>query len=311
MAYNFNQLIKKVDDALSPTSTNPVQNKILYNPVNFAESERQKSKNLFDKNSVLRGKEIVSATGGTVNNSGYWVSDYIKIKGMTNLYESGTRTDGRVNCYYDENKNFISTERLENCVGILTPPSNAVYMRFNGKLTELDDVQVEEGTVATGYQPYNGTIVHENDIDKVIYDGDFGNGVNVNLDEGVYDILLTSMGLSENSGVFIALNDDTTASRYINTFLDVYTGTTVVNQGGAGFRVGNTNNEDLSIISARLIFKDGKVFCSFSSHFLLSGTVVVVSGAGRYTETISSIFRLSTLTALASSNIKIVKRRAL
>ena len=136
--------------------------------LNFAESERQKSKNLFNKDGILRGKEIVSNTGGVIDNSNYWVSDYINIKGMSNLYLSGPRTDGRSNCYYDENKNFISVERLENCVGLLTPPSNAVYMRFNGYLHELDGVQLEEGTVATDFQTYNGATVREKQLKETV-----------------------------------------------------------------------------------------------------------------------------------------------
>lgn len=35
--------LNTIDNALDPASTNPVQNKTLYNPVTFAESERQKS----------------------------------------------------------------------------------------------------------------------------------------------------------------------------------------------------------------------------------------------------------------------------
>lgn len=145
----------------------------------FAESERLKSKNLFDKDAITKGVELVGGTGEERASEAYWVSEYINIQAMYALYCSGTRTSGTSFCYYSEDKTFISTQRLGEWVGQLTPPTNAVYLRFNGLLTELDDIQLEKGTVATDYQPYNGAIVHEKEIEdvehiEVIYDKETG-----------------------------------------------------------------------------------------------------------------------------------------
>lgn len=138
-----------------------------YPAVTFAESERQKSKNLFNKDAIIQGYELNGTTGQNSANSSCYVSEYINIQDMSSLYISGTRTYGKGFCYYDSSKTFISTERLGATTGKLTPPTNAVYIRINGYLTELDDIQLEQGSIATDYQPYNGAIVHEKDIADV------------------------------------------------------------------------------------------------------------------------------------------------
>ena len=112
-----------------------------------------RTKNMFDKNSVLMGYEINSADGTVSTNSNYYVSDYIPVKPNTNYYLTKTN-NGSSNCFYDINKNFISTIRKDQ--GVITTPdnSNVYYMRFNGPQSDLDNVQVEEGSVATEYKPF-------------------------------------------------------------------------------------------------------------------------------------------------------------
>lgn len=112
-----------------------------------------RTKNMFDKNSILMGYELNSADGTTSANSNYYVSDYIPVKPNTNYYLTKTN-NSTSNCFYDINKNFISTIRKDQ--GVITTPdnSNVYYMRFNGPLSDLDNVQVEEGSVATEYKPY-------------------------------------------------------------------------------------------------------------------------------------------------------------
>lgn len=127
----------------------------------FAEEERQKTKNLFDKTAVLRDHELNGNSGANASNKNYYISDYIYIKGISNLYLSTTgKTSGISNCFYDANHNYISTfSQLEGSIPV---PSNAVYMRFNGLLSELNNnVQLEEGTSASVYKSYNGDTTHD------------------------------------------------------------------------------------------------------------------------------------------------------
>lgn len=112
-----------------------------------------RTKNMFDKNSVLMGYEIKGADGTVSTNNNYYVSDYIPVKPNTNYYLTKTN-NGTSNCFYDINKNFISTIIKDQ--GVITTPdnSNVYYMRFNGSPSDLDNVQVEEGSVATEYKPF-------------------------------------------------------------------------------------------------------------------------------------------------------------
>jgi hypothetical protein len=79
---------------------------------------------------------------------------------------SGNRTYGRGIAYYTDDKTFISTEVLSGFTGVLTPPSNASYLRINGNLTDTN-VQIEVGTEATEYEPYRSKLVYADDIADV------------------------------------------------------------------------------------------------------------------------------------------------
>jgi hypothetical protein len=173
----------QLEEGSIATDFQPYNGAITHNgdaPIVFVESERQKSKNLFDKNNVLSGRSLMD-TGGIRENSLYYVSSYIKVNGLESIYISSTgKTSGKDNCFYDENKSFIGL--VSAIQGVVSVPSGAFYMRFNGLLTELDNnVQVEAGDVVTEYQPYNGAIVNEGyfyhrpkiDLNKTINDNDF------------------------------------------------------------------------------------------------------------------------------------------
>lgn len=123
-----------------------------------------KSKNLFDKNKVLFNAELVAATGATKSNSTYFVSDFMDVKGLSNVYLSSTgKTAGSSNCFYDENKQFI--KNIPAITGKIPVPENSVYMRFNCLISEIDnDIQVEAGTIRTNY---NKHINFDNDIVQV------------------------------------------------------------------------------------------------------------------------------------------------
>lgn len=138
-----------------------------YPAVTFAESERQKSKNLFNKDAVLKNREINGNTGEIVASTNYWVSDYIRVAGMSYVYISSTKTSGSSNVFYDNNYNILSISSKTN--GVLSIASNAVYMRCNGLLSELEnDIQIEKGTVGTSYQPYNGKTIREKQLTEAV-----------------------------------------------------------------------------------------------------------------------------------------------
>lgn len=119
----------------------------------FAESERQKTLNLFNSNTITSGYSLNSSNGELLSDNLWYVSDYINVQGLPTIIVSGLRDSGRSNCFYDENKNYIST--FNAITGTVIVPSNAVYMRINGLLSQLGD----------GYTIISqGEIVHENII---------------------------------------------------------------------------------------------------------------------------------------------------
>lgn len=117
------------------------------------ECHEERTKNLFDKDSVNEGYELQSSDGSMTSNSAWYVSDYIPVTPNTTYYLSGNRTFGSTNAFYDKDKKFIAYTSA--IVGRFTAPSNAYYVRFNGRLNELDNnIQLEEGSFATSYEPF-------------------------------------------------------------------------------------------------------------------------------------------------------------
>ncbi len=71
-------------------------------------------------------------------------------------------------CAFDINKNPIGT--IANGTTILTIPANCYYIRCNVDNVSLDTYQLEEGTVATPYEPYQEnklTILSPVQLEKV------------------------------------------------------------------------------------------------------------------------------------------------
>lgn len=119
-------------------------------------------KNLFDKNgSIVLGKYITPTGYFAVGNGDKFISDYIKVKPntqytITRLPTGGTYLHG----FYDVNKNFITA--ITTDTGLYTTPANAEYIRIVHNISEIDSVQVEEGSTATEYEPYKESTVYIN-----------------------------------------------------------------------------------------------------------------------------------------------------
>lgn len=131
---------------------------VIVSPTEPVGNDRKKvwfrwSNNLFDKDNTLDGYEINGDTGEVKVRSDYFVSDYIKVSPNDKVFLSG-KSVGRSNCFYDRNKKYIDKVTLNS--GLITVPNNSsiCYLRFNGLLTEKDNIMLEYGTSRTEYQPY-------------------------------------------------------------------------------------------------------------------------------------------------------------
>lgn len=137
-------------------------------------------KNLFNKNSVLKGYELQNSDGSAATNSDWFVSDYIEIEPNKDYYLSGGRTRGTTNAFYDSEKNYLG--HISALSGKITSLDNAKFVRFNGQLNELDsDIQFETGKVKTNY-------VEHKDFDNTkhtLYENLGGTESNITLNDDI------------------------------------------------------------------------------------------------------------------------------
>ncbi|MCQ2464390.1 MAG: hypothetical protein MJ095_02260 [Oscillospiraceae bacterium] len=115
-------------------------------------------KNLY--NPEMAQHNIHLNVDGTTNEvSGQVTSDYIYVIAGHNywLNKAGNYT---VVCWYDKEKNFISYN-MHNASTAFTAPSGTVYARFG--MYDLTDIQFEDGTGVTAYEPYYESLKYGKD----------------------------------------------------------------------------------------------------------------------------------------------------
>lgn len=190
-------------------------------PDNLSKIENLEGKNKFNKNTTVSGY-IEFKNGQVTSNNTYTSSDFIEIDENTNYYCNYTCyiSDAYGMAFYDKDKNYISGSMLANS---FVTPSNAKYYRFcvrnenykGSYITDINIVQLEEGTVATGYVPYNSLEIK--DVGKNLYagneitiNGTYSSNTSVNLgsrylSEGNYTISLTN-SLPNNCYIYLGAN---------------------------------------------------------------------------------------------------------
>lgn len=131
------------------------------------ESVGEKTVNLFDYDNQTWTTGLLNAsTGNITTNVHYKTTDYLDILEPAKTYTVSfmqdyictSYTSNRI-CYYDENKIFIQcayngtyseTQRYSYQLDV---PFNAKYIRYSVRITDTE-IQIEEGTTATDYEPY-------------------------------------------------------------------------------------------------------------------------------------------------------------
>lgn len=115
-------------------------------------------KNLFDS---IWEKGFINTTTGTNDDSNLTyvrTPHYTKISGGQNYYlSSPTITDNTITVswyFYNANKDFVKRQ-VSYTNSKIIPPEDATYIRLVLKTINLDEkIQIEEGEIATDYQPY-------------------------------------------------------------------------------------------------------------------------------------------------------------
>ena len=172
----------------------PYNGQITHNgdaPVVFAESERQKSKNLFDYTKTYGYSACTSNGDGSynINVSNFYypemrykletkIGQPYSFSAYINSFTSTSSVYFSARFVYTDGKG--EETQVQALIGqrvslTLTPAKDVDYIVFRPLRTNVaattsgvvSDIQIEEGSIATDYQPYNGAIVHEKEIADV------------------------------------------------------------------------------------------------------------------------------------------------
>lgn len=147
-------------------------------------SVQRDGKNLFNKATAVNNK-TVGNDGAEKADSGCFCSDYISIKPNNTYYLSNVFGENWANagCLYDSSKTFIRKFTISGSGSAVSgsytvSDTNAAYIRINGMLTSIDEVQVELGSSATDFEPFKGK-TYTIALGDTIYGGtvDFNTGV--------------------------------------------------------------------------------------------------------------------------------------
>lgn len=131
-------------------STGTADNSITQKQMSVPYIEGAIGKNKFNKNTITSGYYIDYTNGSLAVNATYGVSDYIAVAAAGQYKVSGSPEQC---AYYNASKVYVSG--LSGSVEVGTIPAGVSYIRLSMKLTEVNSVQLEPGTVITVYEEYN------------------------------------------------------------------------------------------------------------------------------------------------------------
>lgn len=144
----------------TPTPESPIEPKF-FEPKNGYSV----GKNMFDEDNVVANNRVSGVDGTFLPQAGTYRTDYIDINSdFVSIFISGNKTSqtttSEVLAWYDNEKNFISGERMERN-GVFPNksyeiPSNASYVIFNFRNEDIDEIQLSYGSTEQSYAPFVG-----------------------------------------------------------------------------------------------------------------------------------------------------------
>ncbi len=140
----------------TPTPSAPVD----VNVVSGSNVINTSSKNLFDKDTEIKGKLIVTTTGAIQNNSAWNISQFIPVKSGTELcFSYQTQGRGQIELIeYDKNQNILGGEApsiTQKYTKTISNNTKFVRVGYRNDLT-CDNLQLEYGSNRTTYEPHQG-----------------------------------------------------------------------------------------------------------------------------------------------------------
>ena len=114
-------------------------------------------KNLFDKNAEYQNGKYLNADGTTTDYSGFAISGYINASPSTSYVVSGVSGNSPSVCCYDKDKRYLGGYAYggQSSKSFTTPVGTA-FIRLTIILSSIDTLQLELGSTATDYEPYQG-----------------------------------------------------------------------------------------------------------------------------------------------------------
>ena len=166
-------------------------------------------KNLLDASACIVGRYITSR-GEIDATSGWSASDYIPVKSgetytLSNYNPNGTAAN---HAFYCVDKSFLSRIPAAGN-NTFTVPSGAYYVRVSIKTENLTGAQLELGTTATAYEPYQG------DTYAVTFPAEAGTVYGGTLDVTTGVLTVDTVSKTISSGRATAINQLTNTTRFL------------------------------------------------------------------------------------------------
>ena len=117
-------------------------------------------KNLYNKNGKNTSNGYVNGyylydDGEEKSNANYEISEYIAVNAGTDYTVQGLQGDRVFLCYYDSSKVYLGQQRYSaQATRTVTTPANTAYIRLSVYIANEDTTQLEAGSTATSYAPY-------------------------------------------------------------------------------------------------------------------------------------------------------------
>ena len=233
MASNVSNIIGDgvmLDTALSETSTNPVQNKVVTEEFRRLSEELDSkfeyvyTRNMYHCEKLNEGMYLGTNGAVSENSNMAYVDNYFDVDESTDYVASRYDLDGSyitggnfIVTFYDSSKTFLSYKQLiDENVGKFETPLNCKFIRLSGSLkwftSEL--IQLEKGTTPTNYIEYKKTsMLLEECIPEI-----------VNLKTVINHITVKKNGTGNYTNVQKAINSIENNSKENQYIIHVYDG---------------------------------------------------------------------------------------
>lgn len=234
-----------------------------YPAIAFAESERQKSKNLLNSKNIIQdsnGNSCLDISNLVIGKQ-YTFSTNIPIGWLkiSNVASGSTSVEKwSPDGFYDFTFTMTKNSNIPDADTQYLYLGNSSYQIYSAEELLSRDLQIEEGTVATDYQSYNGAIVHEKDVADVEH---------IDL---LYDMSSSDANINRGFTVGVKFDDSAEMTNIINVDTTVYDHFIVTCKSKSNFYTGICNKPYSTVVGSNLYLGNSVV----ANNLLISNTYI-------------------------------------